>query len=432
MEGIGSYISVIGLSSLSTDLVILLLAIVLDIAKIVSVSLLYKFWDKLNALTKVYLIPAVVVTVIITSAGAYGYLRETFQKAVLPNQDVQLQITSLEQRHVQIEQRLSAIDSRKIQIDEQIAKIPDTSVRGRKQLIAAFDPEKKQLVSERVELSKELTDVDKKIPELKSKGASTDNHIGGPVVAVAETFDISKESAIKIVAGVIVAVFDPLAIVLLLCGNQAMRIAFDNKRKAPVEKIKKELEEAKWLHEAEKQRIGYQHELDLLKEEPVELIEEPKIQELPQPIVLDEVPQFKELVEESPQIETIKPKQRRNKRVVPELPESKKKLFAGIEKLPLDEPKPIVIDEKDLMDVLSGIVSGFDSEEVAAMRKSQQPATLSEYNIVDVKTTSDDVEQQVISGNIMEAIHLPDHFADHSKDAHEDNVNFYKSNLPPQ
>jgi hypothetical protein len=245
MELIGSYISVVGLSSLSTDIVILLLAIVLDVAKIVSVTLLYKFWDKLNVLTKTYLIPAVFVTVIITSAGAYGYLQETFQKAILPNQEVQLQITQYEQRRTQIDERLKAIDVRKSQIDDQISKIPDTSVRGRKQLIAAFDPEKKQLIEERTTLAKELVEVDAKIPELKTSNAKIDNHVGGPVVAVAETFNIAKESAIKIVSAVIVAIFDPLAIVLILCGNQALRLSNDEKRKAPIEKIKKELEEAK-------------------------------------------------------------------------------------------------------------------------------------------------------------------------------------------
>lgn len=421
MELIGSYISVVGLSSLSTDIVILLLAIVLDVAKIVSVTLLYKFWDKLNVLTKTYLIPAVFVTVIITSAGAYGYLQETFQKAILPNQEVQLQITQYEQRRTQIDERLKAIDVRKSQIDDQISKIPDTSVRGRKQLIAAFDPEKKQLIEERTVLAKELVEVDAKIPELKTSNAKIDNHVGGPVVAVAETFNIAKESAIKIVSAVIVAIFDPLAIVLILCGNQALRLSNDEKRKAPIEKIKKELEEAKWLHEAEKQKLAYQSELDALNGTPV-AVESPPIVVKPEV----ESPQQLEYIEDVTQPEVVVEQDDPKPEVTtPPVQKRKKRVKTSV----VDEPHPIVIDEKDLMEVLSGIVQGMDGEELSVIAK---PPTLSEYGVVDATSTPDEKKTEVISGNIMDATHVSDHFADHSKSAHDDHLNFYKSNLPPQ
>jgi hypothetical protein len=95
----------------------------------------------------------------------------------------------------------------------------------------------------------------------------------------------------------------------------------------------------------------------------------------------------------------------------------------------VDEPHPIVIDEKDLMEVLSGIVQGMDGEELSVIAK---PPTLSEYGVVDATSTPDEKKTEVISGNIMDATHVSDHFADHSKSAHDDHLNFYKSNLPPQ
>ena len=57
MEAIGSYISVVGLSDIfSGDKVILLMGVILDIAKLVSVSFLYQAWEKLSRVMKYYMI----------------------------------------------------------------------------------------------------------------------------------------------------------------------------------------------------------------------------------------------------------------------------------------------------------------------------------------------------------------------------------------
>jgi hypothetical protein len=398
MEGIGSYISVVGLASVSSDLVILFLAIILDFAKIVSVSLLYKFWDRINALTKTYLIPAVLVTMIITSAGAYGYLRETFQRAILPNQESAVQIDSLTQKRSLIVDRIAVVDARKSQIDDQISRIPDTSVKAKRQLLSTYAPEKNQLNSERTTLSNELTDIDKKIPELKNAAAKSDNHVGGPVVAVAETFNISKDSAIKIVAAVIISIFDPLAIVLILCGNIVWSIYVDDKRKEPITKLQRELEEAKWLHEAEKLKLVYQNELGMLANTSIEQVE-PQIE-----VQTEEIEPIETLAEE-----IVKPQAA----IEEDAPRRVKK-----QKSDLNEPRPSVSTESSLASVVDVISKSLEIADVKPLTEDSQ-------------ITRDESATDVIIESINDAVVTTAGFSDKVTAPHPHISEFYKSSVIP-
>jgi hypothetical protein len=97
MEAIGTYVSVVGLSAFfAGDPVILTMGIILDIAKVVSISFLYQKWDKTSTLKKTYLIAAISVLMTITSAGAFGYLSGAFQTALQPNKEVQISLDSIQ------------------------------------------------------------------------------------------------------------------------------------------------------------------------------------------------------------------------------------------------------------------------------------------------------------------------------------------------
>ena len=98
MEAIGTYISVFGLGALfAGDIVILTMAVILDVAKIVTVSFLYQYWDDIKSIMKYYLLAAVIILMTVTSVGAFGYLSGSFQKAISPSTSSNLQIDSLKQ-----------------------------------------------------------------------------------------------------------------------------------------------------------------------------------------------------------------------------------------------------------------------------------------------------------------------------------------------
>ncbi|AVH85142.1 hypothetical protein RsoM2USA_214 [Ralstonia phage RsoM2USA] len=205
IELMGTYISVVGLAAaFASDPIIMLMAVSLDFAKIMLVSVSYKHWNRLSGLLRFYVIPAVAILMTISSAGVAGYLSQSFQKAVLPNKDVTIKLEALESEKTRLEQR-------KIDIDKQISQLPPSMVRGRRQLIDSFKPEEESI-------RKRLSELETQVTDIKSKNVEVQAHIG-PIAFISEAFGVTMETAVKYVIALIVFVFDPLAVVLLIIGN---------------------------------------------------------------------------------------------------------------------------------------------------------------------------------------------------------------------
>jgi hypothetical protein len=218
IEGLGTATSVIGLSALfGANPIIIALAIALDLGKIVVVSLLYKYWGKLGKVMKSYAFVAAFITMVITSAGAAGYLTGEFQKAIMGSQEGGLRVQALTAEQVKLEER-------KKQIDNQIASLPDKfSAAARIRMINQFKDEQKTVTARLTEIAKELPDLQVKQLGVEAKA--------GPILTIAKSFNISTEEAIKWVILMIIFVFDPLAIFLIISGN----FLLDQRAKAKLE-----------------------------------------------------------------------------------------------------------------------------------------------------------------------------------------------------
>ena len=88
VAGSAAFYSVFGLSKLfagaSTEVIIM--AGSLEFAKLVSASLLYQYWDKINKVLKGYLMIAVFTLMIITSGGIYGFLSGAYQSTAVKSE----------------------------------------------------------------------------------------------------------------------------------------------------------------------------------------------------------------------------------------------------------------------------------------------------------------------------------------------------------
>lgn len=206
IEVIGTYISVIGLTTLfGANWVIMAVAVALDAGKIVVVSLLYKYWEYLNKLMKGYALSAAIITMIITSAGAASYLSGEFQKAIIGTQEGSLKVEVLKTEQAKLEER-------KKQIDAGIAAIPDRYSANQKiRLINQFKDEQKTVTAR-------LQEIDKQLPETQIHQIGVEAK-AGPILYIAKAFNISVEEAVKWVILMIIIVFDPLAVFLIIAGN---------------------------------------------------------------------------------------------------------------------------------------------------------------------------------------------------------------------
>jgi hypothetical protein len=206
LEGLGSALSVIGITKLfGFSPLIIALAIALDLGKVTAVSLLYSYYKQLSFLMKSYAFVAATVTMIITSAGASGYLSGKFQEAIIGTKEGEQKVQVLKEQQARYQER-------KKQIDDQIAKLPErTTVNQRLRLMNGFKVEQKTL-------DDKIASIDKELPDLQLKQIGTEAK-AGPILYVAKAFDISVEQAVKYVILLIIFVFDPLAIFLIIAGN---------------------------------------------------------------------------------------------------------------------------------------------------------------------------------------------------------------------
>lgn len=219
MEGIGSYISVIGLSALfASDPVIMVMSIILDIAKIAAISFLYQNWSEINRVMKYYMVCAVMVLMSITSAGAFGYLSGAVQVALQPNKEVTLRVESLSRQQADLEKEREELQALKLNINQQIANVPVENQRARRQLIASYKPELERVNSRLSVVNTQLDTVRIDAVKVKSENIEKEVHTG-PILFVANTFGISVETASTILILIIIAVFDPLAVVCVLASN---------------------------------------------------------------------------------------------------------------------------------------------------------------------------------------------------------------------
>lgn len=205
IEALATLISVIGLATFfGANPIIIAMAVALDVGKVIVVSLMYKYWREMTRLMRTYATLATIITMLITSAGAAGYLTAEFQKSLVGTQEIELRVNALKEER-------DRLDTRKQQIDQQIANLPSNYSRSRIALMREFEAEQKRLADR-------LAELDRLIPEQKVEQITAEAK-AGPIIAISKAFDIPVEEAAKYIIGLIIFVFDPLAVFLIVAGN---------------------------------------------------------------------------------------------------------------------------------------------------------------------------------------------------------------------
>ena len=206
IEVLGTIISVAGVAaSFNGNLVIIAFILALDIGKIVTISALYQYWETLTWKFKLIGPVTILVTMLISSAGAYGYFSSEFEKSMVGTRDITTKITMLQTR-------LAKYEADKREIDALMTAIPEkTSVTQRLRMIRALKQERQSLISR-------ISEIEDQLPALISKQISDDAKTG-PILAVSRTLDVSIETALKFVVGLLILIFNPFAVFLIYLGN---------------------------------------------------------------------------------------------------------------------------------------------------------------------------------------------------------------------
>ena len=235
---IGAYYSILGLAALFAGAywAVVTMGVTLEIAKLVTVSWLYRNWklDLLPQSIRMYLLSAVLMLMFITSIGIFGFLSKAHLDTSAPNTGNRLLVKNIER---QIESEKKAITgAQKIvdQLDKALDKVIDKDAD--KGLI-----ERQKQQNDRNRANNIITNSSNKITQLSNQKLNYDkNQLAidkeiGPFKYVAEILfgdadDGNLDRAVRFVIICLLFVFDPLAVLMLVAVNVSIKEYQRNKK----------------------------------------------------------------------------------------------------------------------------------------------------------------------------------------------------------
>lgn len=207
LSGIAGYYSILGLAAIFTGAFwpIVFMGSVLELSKLVTTSWLYRNWKTCPFLLKTYLTSAVVILMLITSMGIFGFLSKAHIDSTMDSGANTVEIKILTQQEKITKERLEYLLAR--------AKDPSTASN--------------RLDKQIQDTQKELTEINKKrLPLLKESNKLVAEV--GPIKYVGDMIygtddDNAIDKAVRLVIMLIMVVFDPLAVLLLIAANISMQ-----------------------------------------------------------------------------------------------------------------------------------------------------------------------------------------------------------------
>ena len=263
-----AFYSVFGLAHLfagaSTEVIIM--AGSLEVAKLVTASLLYQYWSEINKYLRFYLTIATITLVLITSMGIYGFLsaayQDTFNQLTYVDNEkkflqqkvdfYQIDLNRYDKELQQILDNISTLSNAK----SQSIQIKDTSVVGG--VRNTISTSELRLAQSRIKVEEEnRKDIQVKreiavdsLRKYQREILELDNNVEvagelGPLKYLSGLTGYPMDKIINILLLVIIFVFDPLAVCLVIAANFSWLQAFPRKKyKENLYEEKVEIEDA--------------------------------------------------------------------------------------------------------------------------------------------------------------------------------------------
>ncbi len=245
VSGSAAFYSVFGLSKLfagaSTE--VLIMAGSLEFAKLVVASLLYQYWDTINKILRTYLSVAVIVLMIITSGGIYGFLSGAYQETATKSEFLDKSLLVLQTKQNRFEENKTDLSLEKTQLNTTITDlrtslsspaqvsyyseeagevITTTSSSTRKALQKELDAtilERNSLNIQLEAVQDSIMRIDTELLDLEIN--NEEQRELGPLKYLSETTGKDMGQVVNWFLLLIIFVFDPLAIAMVVAANFA-------------------------------------------------------------------------------------------------------------------------------------------------------------------------------------------------------------------
>ena len=229
---VSGYYSVVGLTAIfpASFYPILIMGSVLELAKVVTSSWLYNNWNITPKLLRFYLTFAVIVLMMITSIGVFGFLSKAhLDQSFNINGNASQQIQLLEDK---INNEKSIVANYDIQIQQIDSALAEMVKRGfASTAIGTAKAQKKNrdaLFSKKEEHNQNIMNYKNQELQYKTQVNKLESEVG-PLKYIAQLIYGSSasndelEKAVRYVIIILISVFDPLAIMLMIAANVGLK-----------------------------------------------------------------------------------------------------------------------------------------------------------------------------------------------------------------
>jgi hypothetical protein len=233
-----AFFSVYGISILFSGAFIstVIMASSLEIGKLVGVTFLYRYWEKIKTYLKTYLVLAVLILMVITSLGVFGYLSMAYQKSSLEYAAVQNKIISTELQKTYHQDKMGAAKQsiealtklRSVQqgqlstlsTNETLLRTPLSFKSTFQSISEQITDTDKNIKDENQKIQTSIDDISKINDQVNQLKIGADSHKDIQTFKfVADAVGMPLDKVARLFILMIICVFDPLAIGLILAYN---------------------------------------------------------------------------------------------------------------------------------------------------------------------------------------------------------------------
>ncbi len=235
ISAVAIWYSVAGLVSIFAAAVvpIIVMGVVLEVSKLIATVWLKLNWSRAPVFIRTYLLVAIAILMVITSMGIFGFLSKAHSDAGLVSGDVQAKIAVYDEKikteRENIDAARKALTQMDAQVNERLSRSTDD--RGAERAVQI----RRQQQAERTKLQNDISRSQSAITKLNEERAPIAAEVRkveaevGPIKYIANFIYGDNpdanilEKAVTWVIIIIVAVFDPLAVILLLASQYSFQ-----------------------------------------------------------------------------------------------------------------------------------------------------------------------------------------------------------------
>lgn len=235
LSAVAAYYAIFGLIAIfaAAAIPIAIMGGLLEASKLVVASWLYRNWKEIPKLFKAYFVTALVILMMLTSMGIFGYLSKAHLDQAVPTGNVASEVAILDEKIAIQKENINAARKQISQMDsindQTISRTDDAKgIERANQIRRSQQKDRARILDEISTAQREIAKLnDQKAPlakDLRKIEAEV-----GPIKYIAALIygdnpdaDI-LEKAVRVVILMIVAVFDPLAVLLLVAASWNMK-----------------------------------------------------------------------------------------------------------------------------------------------------------------------------------------------------------------